>query len=754
MSAELPLATAQEIFGRRCRADGSLAFQMSMGPTGPTGTMPLSSAAKRQKRAGRPELQELLQWPLAEAVQVAAGRLFDPSPDVRAACCATLTAILRHAGPDAELGSLGQDVLRHVLAQAASMSVDVRLAALETLQHFPRWDTEVLNRAVKLPVFQKALEDAPDEKKKSKIDPPEIWHGVLLFALDDEEPMIRARALHVILLELCQRRAAEEVPKMFEGFFQRLAAIAALCLQDSSDLVRQEAAAMLVQIMSVRSVGLSRPTENKAAGPMLAHVLEAFPRDPAAVLSVLEKCRFADLLTLRDAVLWILSVELPQGFSVDLEPAALRLAEELKRLEAMPDMYKKAKKVIMMDSAAKPGARLLTATVLHGSEPLAPAGISVGLAQGRGSTQMDRLRVLVDQLSQQCPEATEHLRGDDALPPRSLEDFQGQSTFTYWLQSLEAHWDVVATGLVEAPSGISGRLHKVSAELSQLHRVFALAASGEAGISDASPSPLRSRFAAAAAWAEALRCVAEAAQQSREEGLRLASSVRLHQAISWLMHGFTWQVQPFPRILLALRLLSLRLLTDAIDPAQAELASEDLERAVRELGEQVPTKVLERSAIAARLLRRPLVDFMPAIGKGYFQSLLTAHVEMKAASVHCREGRHVSRLPAPILVDVMSSFPCGLSLVLEGKETVTHKVPSPGDGSRRIHMECTAPDLTEGMLSLRLVLDVDDASLGPGATGAPALRNGSTGISSQSCLRRLVSHIVVADPVEVNPLVF
>ena len=52
----------------------------------------------------------------------------------------------------------------------------------------------------------------------------------------------------------------------------------------------------------------------------------------------------------------------------------------------------------------------------------------------------------------------------------------------------------------------------------------------------------------------------------------------------------------------------------------------------------------------------------------------------------------------------MSSFPCGLSLVLEGKETVTHKarphagnsagrllrtpvlwkqVPSPGDGSRR-----------------------------------------------------------------------
>ena len=35
----------------------------------------------------------------------------------------------------------------------------------------------------------------------------------------------------------------------------------------------------------------------------------------------------------------------------------------------------------------------------------------------------------------------------------------------------------------------------------------------------------------------------------------------------------------------------------------------------------------------------------PAIGKGYFQSLLTAHVEMKAASVHCREGRQEMKFP-------------------------------------------------------------------------------------------------------------
>ena len=36
----------------------------------------------------------------------------------------------------------GEEVLRHVLAQVASNSGVVRLAAMEVLQHFPRWDTE------------------------------------------------------------------------------------------------------------------------------------------------------------------------------------------------------------------------------------------------------------------------------------------------------------------------------------------------------------------------------------------------------------------------------------------------------------------------------------------------------------------------------------------------------------------------------------------------------------------------------------
>ena len=62
--------------------------------------------------------------------------------------------------------------------------------------------------------------------------------------------------------------------------------------------------------------------------------------------------------------------------SLDLEPVAFRLAEELERLEAatllapargglcrdvllqaMPEVYKKAKKTLMMDSAAQPGVR-------------------------------------------------------------------------------------------------------------------------------------------------------------------------------------------------------------------------------------------------------------------------------------------------------------------------------------------------------------------------------------------------------------
>ncbi|CAE7329870.1 unnamed protein product [Symbiodinium sp. CCMP2456] len=705
------------------------------------------SSVKRRRCSS----QELLGLPIEEALQAAALGLFDPLETTRAMCCATLAELLRNAGPDAELGTVGQDVLRHVLAQVASNSGEVRLAAMEVLQHFPRWDTEVLNKAVKLPIFRKVLTEeenpAGSGGKSSQTD--EIWHGALFFALDDEEPMIRARALHVLRVEMCQRRASEEVPE-FKGFFQRLAAVAALCLQDTSDMVRQQATALLMEIMSVRSVGLARQLVDKASAPLLTHVLQAFPRDPAAVLGVLEKARFADLQALYDAVLWILNVELPQGLdSLDLEPVAFRLAEELERLEAMPEVYKKAKKTLMMDSAAQPGVRLLTSTVLYGSDPIAPAGIAVGLSQGRGSTQMERLRVLVDQVSLRSPGAAEHLRGDDALSPSRISESPKESTLTYWIQSLEWHWDVVATGLTEAP--YSDRLRVAASRMSQLQQHLSLATAEACSDEDASGpvgSDGASRFAAAAAWAEALKSLAEAAQRSYEmEGVPPRASVKLHQAVSWLMHGFLWPVQPFPRILLALRLLSLRLLADA---KPTGFVLEDLEKGVQELGGQMPSKALE-TATSSRLLQRPIGDFMPAMGKGFLQTLLNAPVKLRTARLRWTElGRPKMRSdglrPLPISVDVAHSFPRGLFLA-DSSKAVLEKVPPSGSSLRTQRVECIAPG---PWFSLWLLLDVDDASLG--ALGVPSLAGGSTGVSSQSGLHRYVNQIAVADPMEVNLL--
>lgn len=463
-------------------------------------------------------------------------------------------------------------------------------------------------------------------------------------------------------------------------------------------------------------------------------------------MGVLEKARFADLQALYDAVLWILNVELPQGLdSLDLEPVAFRLAEELERLEAMPEVYKKAKKTLMMDSAAQPGVRLLTSTVLYGSDPIAPAGIAVGLSQGRGSTQMERLRVLVDQVSLRSPGAAEHLRGDDALSPR-ISESPSESTLTYWIQSLEWHWDVVATGLTEAP--YSDRLRVAASRMSQLQQHLSLAAAEAGSDEDASGlvvSDEASRFAAAAAWAEALKSLAEAAQRSYEmEGVPPRASMKLHQAVSWLMHGFLWPVLPFPRILLALRLLSLRLLADA---KPTGFVLEDLEKGVQELGGQMPSKALE-TATSSRLLQRPIGDFMPALGKGFLQTLLNAPVKLRTARLRWTElGRPKMRSdglrPLPIPVDVAHSFPRGL-LLADSSKAVLEKVPASGSSSLRTQrVECIAPG---PWFSIGLLLDVDDASLG--TLGLPSLAGGSTGVSSQSGLHRYVNRIAVTEPME------
>lgn len=139
---------------------------------------------------------------------------------------------------------------------------------------------------------------------------------------------------------------------------------------------------------------------------------------------------------------------------------------------------------------------------------------------------------------------------------------------------------------------------------------------------------------------------------------------------------------------------------------------------------------------------------MPALGKGFLQTLLNAPVKLRTARLRWTElGRPKMRSdglrPLPIPVDVAHSFPRGL-LLADSSKAVLEKVPASGSSSLRTQrVECIAPG---PWFSIGLLLDVDDASLG--TLGLPSLAGGSTGVSSQSGLHRYVNRIAVTEPME------
>lgn len=203
---------------------------------------------------------------VCQQLKAALSGLFDASLAQRAASCRQLLTLFGSSEtPTDEQISLEKELSKALLIQV--LSPELRRVALAALQQLPRWDPEVLNRAVRIPPFQR--EDDQNATKR----PMEPWYGALFFVLDDEDQYIRAAALKVLVKALCCKSGDGKVPEV-EGLFQRLAQIASLCLHDHAELVRNEAAAALVEVMTTPpplSVFCVSATVPSLSTPLAAH---------------------------------------------------------------------------------------------------------------------------------------------------------------------------------------------------------------------------------------------------------------------------------------------------------------------------------------------------------------------------------------------------------------------------------------------------------------------------------------------------
>ncbi|CAJ1455880.1 unnamed protein product, partial [Effrenium voratum] len=129
------------------------------------------------------------------------------------------------------------------------------------------------------------------------------------------------------------------------------------------------------------------------------------------VLEVVAAARFGDLQALQQALQWSLEAKLEEPWARRL---ARHLGAELFRLEAAPkEPSGKRKREAKLDRSLPPGTRLLTASLLRGADPVAPAGLAVALAQGKGSVQLERWELIC-----QAAQDNLELRGLEALPLR------------------------------------------------------------------------------------------------------------------------------------------------------------------------------------------------------------------------------------------------------------------------------------------------------------------------------------------------
>eukprot|EP00435_Cladocopium_sp_Y103_P030158 s1952_g7.t1 len=686
--------------------------------------------------------------PVCQQLKAALFGLFDASLAQRVASCRQLLTLFESSEASSDASDeqiyLEKELCAFFVLELSKalliqvLSPELRLVALAALQQLPRWDAEVLNRAVRIPPFQR--EDDHNAARR----PMEPWYGALFFVLDDEDQCIRAAALKVLANALCCKSGDGKVPEV-AGLFQRLAQIASLCLHDHAELVRNEAAAALVEVMTTRNVVLTSGAASLKDGPALETLLEAFPRAPLAVMQVLKKSRLADVDTVQAALRWMVSVEHLQESEV--QAVAWHLAVELQRMEEQPPP-KRRKGSLKLDPNLVPGTRFLTASILHGEDPVAPAGMAMGLALARGAKHMDRLETVLRSLAARCDVSI--LRGPDAFPlPRSCsgkkrvlvnQDLACSCIFKVprqhiqcilisrradmlhmreYLHLLEEYWqETVDVVLEEAdPDGNTCR----PSHIDLITKLSRLSEALEALRAEAEDSAGNS-FSEWLGWAELFKSLCEASLWSDEddEGLDARNAaVRFHQAVSWLMHGFKRPVMP--RALLAFRLWSLQFLRVPVDLSQDEKS-------------QMMSSLFEDGEA------RPLSSLVSDCEAHHSKlSLAKGERWLHPRSSRVEQGH--------VMVDVDSSIDFGLRLkpwvplsqAIDPSGAI-EVPPSFGSRSRRVFypLSCETPR----PFHLQLYLDVD-------AVGEGTFASGSTCIKDQE-LHRLVNMIPVGQLLELH----
>eukprot|EP00434_Breviolum_minutum_P035426 symbB.v1.2.031362.t1/scaffold3633.1/size69136/2 len=500
----------------------------------PDGEFPLAVAEEESTDDARPPPPEIKEAPFAQ--------LFDGSLARRSAICRQLSRLWSSPRGNGR-GSGSASAFEKEASKALLMQLlapQLRLMALKALQEMPCWDPEVLNRAVRIPPFQKEDDGYPEGTNAKTHRPLEPWYGALFFVLDDEDQRTRAAALQVLVAALCSRKC----------LFQRLAQIASLCLHDTSEMVRSEATAALVEVMTSRNVSLTA-TASLKDGPTLETVLHAFPRDPRAVLEVLKSSRFNDMETCQQALEWMLTVQPLQ--EQDLRAIAWRLSGEIRKIEEQPPPKKR--KGSVRDSSLPSATRVLTAALLHGS-PMDSAQLADALARG---VRMERLKTLAQCLSSRCAEA-------DALPnPTSRSPEAGDELRQQCVDQLSSYWQQCRQLLQVEISGPTDHLKtsnnsEMLKKLSDLQQRFATRSAANDEEVGSLSLPL--------AWAELMKSFIEASLERSGSGKGQAAAVKFHQAVSMVIYGFQWP--QLPRDLMAFRWWSLHFLGVQVELSQEE----------------------------------------------------------------------------------------------------------------------------------------------------------------------------------------
>jgi len=697
---------------------------------------------------------------------------------------------------DAGSASAARDVHVGLLAQLGVSSGSLRCGALEALERLPHWDPEVFVRSVRIPPFKKVSEAEAAGERSGDAPQEERWHGALYFALDDELPGVRAATLSA--LRSAVHRQDLRYCRLLEGIFQRVAAVSTLCLIDDDAEVRRTAADTLVSAMQARGVSLISPTKGSKSSPDTVHVsnvLQALPVDPAMVLKVLRGARFADVQSLEAAVTALVELDdrpVPVGNAAE-EQLRATLAHLGQAHASMiePAGGRGCINIIPGAGRCRGLGHRLYAQMVEACERsgVPPTGESKDMGVGAlhvSSPRLERLRALLLSAVASRPTLRTCVPGLDAPPASSACGAQGaEESLACWARHLWTCYERLRRaalpkherdGRETAALPTHGRDGREAAPpailpgrgarrgLHHLRRVC-LAAAREAR---PGPASLAGNLSALAAWSALFVDVSEAlvdVETSTSERAAAARAAQIHAATSWLMHGFEWGAVPggFPQVLLAFRLLSLRLL--AFGPA----LEGSLRAACAELGASTDE--------ASEACKRPLRSFLPRLPEGYFAEMLgpgSRVVEHTGRISRVMDGgKPCSRVPQGVLLplrlttalggllsaEVESSLPRGAFLRAsypragrQGSAELSDgaAVPSAGGDSRACSVPLDFPwEVGEAnvVLRLQLVLRVDSCSVDD--SGAVQLQRGATGLDEHNLLYQRLNELPLGPSEEV-----